>query len=167
MKQISEPLTSKHKKSDFHCGIDLLNRYLHKQAGQDIKRKLSVCFAVNDHESDFIKGYYTLSNCSIPLDFIPFHIQKKLPKSYKFIPAILLGRLAIDKRYQGQGFGKLILVDALKRCFDISKRVSSFAVVVDPIDSAAKDFYLKYGFIELPDSGKMFLGMKTIIQLFD
>ncbi|KOF02431.1 GCN5 family acetyltransferase [Roseivirga seohaensis subsp. aquiponti] len=167
MGQISEPLNSTHKKADFSCGKELLDSYLHKQANQDIKRKLSACFVITETETSLIKGYYTLSNSSVPLEFIPDHIQKKLPRSYDSIPTTLLGRLAIDNRFQGQGIGKLILIDALKRSCEISKTIGSFAVVVDPIDQDAEHFYTKYGFIKLPDSGKMFLPMKTISQLFE
>lgn len=167
MSQISEPLNSKHKKSDFSCGKEMLDNYLHKQANQDIKRKISVCFVIKEVETDLIKGYYTLSNNSIPLELVPNEIRKKLPRSYEAIRTTLLGRLAIDNKFQGQGIGKLILVDALKRSYELSKTIGSFAVVVDPIDKDAESFYDKYGFIKLPDSGKMFLPMKTIGQLFE
>ncbi len=164
---ISEPLNSKHKKSHFSCGKELLDNYLHKQANQDIKRKLSVCFVIKEKKTDLIKGYYTLSNNSIPLEFIPTEIQKKLPKSYKSIPTTLLGWLAIDKNFQGQGIGKYLLIDALKRSYELSKKIGYFAVIVDPLDQDAQNFYSKYGFIKLADSGKMFLPMKTIKQLFE
>jgi predicted GNAT family N-acyltransferase len=167
MNLISEILSSKHRKSEFSCGNELLDDYLHKQANQDIKRKLSACFVLNDKETNLIKGYYTLSNNSIPQESTPIQIQKKLPKSYKSIPTTLLGRLAVDSRFQGKGVGKLLLVDALKRSYEISKTIGSFAVVVDPIDKGADNFYAKYGFIKLPDSGKMFLPMRTINQLFE
>ncbi len=166
MSQISEPLASKHNKSDFSCGIEMLDQYLHKQANQDVKRKLSACFVINDQKVSLIKGYYTLSNSSIPLENIPAHIQKRLPRSYSSIPTILLGRLAVDYRFQGLGIGKLLLIDALKRCFEISKTIGSFAVVVDPINREAENFYDNYGFIKLPESGKMFIPLKTINQLF-
>jgi GNAT superfamily N-acetyltransferase len=167
MSQLSEPLNSTHKKSDFSCGKELLDIYLHRQANQDIKRKLAVCFVIKEIETELIKGYYTLSNGSIDQSDIPFEIQKKLPSSYTSIPTILLRRLAIDQRFQGQGIGKLLLIDALKRCHLISKSIGSFAVIVDPLDQEAGLFYKKYGFIKLPDSGKMFLPMKTISQLFE
>lgn len=167
MNLISEILSSKHRKSEFSCGNELLDDYLHKQANQDIKRKLSACFVLNDKETNLIKGYYTLSNNSIPQESTPIQIQKKLPKSYKSIPTTLLGRLAVDSRFQGLGVGKLLLIDALKRSYEISKTIGSFAVVVDPIDKGAENFYAKYGFIKLPDSGKMFLPMRTINQLFE
>lgn len=167
MSQISEPLNSNHKKSDFSCGKEMLDSYIHKQANQDVKRKLSACFVVCERGTDLIKGYYTLSNNSISSSLVPGDIRKKLPRSYDSIPTILLGRLAIDGKFQGQGIGKLILIDALKRSYEISKTIGSFAVIVDPIDQGAEKFYSKYGFIKLPDSGKMFLPMKTIGQLFE
>lgn len=166
MRRISEPLNSSHRKFDFLCGKELLDNYLHKQANQDVKRKLSACFVIKDAKTHFLKGYYTLSNGSVPLGHGPDGIRKKLPGSYKAIPTTLLARLAIDNRYQGQGLGKLILVDALKRSYELSKTIDSFAVIVDPLDQEAEKFYEKYGFIKLPDSGKMFLPMKTIGQLF-
>ncbi|MEQ6119577.1 GNAT family N-acetyltransferase [Reichenbachiella sp. MALMAid0571] len=167
MKELTEVLNSSHRKKEFCCGKGLLDNYFQKQANQDIKRKLSACFVLNDEETDLIKGYYTLANNSIPLILIPERFQKKLPKSYNSIPTTLLGRLAIDNRFQGKGIGKLLLVDALRRSYEISKSVGSFAVVVDPIDDEAEQFYDKYGFIKLPDSGKMFLPMNTIKTLFE
>ena len=167
MGQLSETLNSTHKKSDFSCGKEMLDTYIQKQANQDVKRKLSACFVISERKTNLIKGYYTLSNNSIPSEFIPDRIRKKLPKTYESIPTTLLGRLAIDDRFQGQGMGKLLLIDALKRSYQISKTIASFAVVVDPIDQDAENFYNKYGFIKLPDSGKMFLPMKTISQLFE
>lgn len=167
MKLLTELLSSKHKKSEFDCGNSMLNDYLHKQANQDIKRKLTACFVHLDETDNKIKGYYTLSNNSIPLNKIPIEFQKKLPKSYTSIPTTLLGRLAIDKRYKGQDLGKFLLVDALRRSYEISCTVGSYAVVVDPIDQSAVEFYSKYGFILLPGSGKMFLPMKTVKSLFE
>jgi GNAT superfamily N-acetyltransferase len=166
MNYISEPLQTKYNKTDFLCGESLLDNYIQKQANQDIKRKLAACFVIPDSVSNRIAAYYTLSNNSIPLHEVPLELRKKLPKSYHSIPTTLLGRLAIDKNYQGRGMGKLLLIDALKRSYLTSKNIGSFAVIVDPLHDKAKRFYLKYGFIPLPDSGKMFLPMKTIGQLF-
>lgn len=167
MKQLTENLNSNHRKKEFSCGKEMLDNYLHKQANQDIKRKLSACFVLIDKETDLLKGYYTLANNSIALELIPEEFQKKLPNSYKSIPTTLLGRLAIDNRFQKQGVGKLLLVDALKKSYDISKSIGSFAVIVDPIYEDAEQFYTKFGFIKLPDSGKMFLPMNTIKTLFE
>lgn len=159
-------LDKKHKRDEFDCGNEQLNNYLKYQAGQDMKRKLSACFVLAESSNNQILGYYTLSNNSIPLSSFSDDIQKKLPKSYKSIPSTLLGRLAIDNKHQGRGIGKILLVDALKRSHDLSKEIGSFAVIVDPIDQEAEAFYKKYDFITLPDSGKMFIAIKTLNQLF-
>ena len=82
------------------------------------------------------------------------------------MPVTLLGRFAIDKSSQGKGVGKLLLIDALKRSYFASQSIGSMAVVVDPVDEPAVNFYKRYGFIWLPDSKKMFLPMKTISRLF-
>jgi GNAT superfamily N-acetyltransferase len=157
---------SKHDRATFLCGKSLLDNYFQKQASQDVKRNLSACFVLIDKNTDEISGYYTLSTNSIPQDQIPEIFKKKLPPSYMSIPTILLGRLAISLKYQRKGFGQLLLVDALKRCFDTSESIGAYAVVVDPLDFEAAQFYDKYGFIKLPDSGKLFLPITTIKVLF-
>lgn len=162
-----ELLNKKHNLKNFDCGKELLNSYLKNQAGQDVKRKLSACFVLNDVETNIVKGYYTLSNNSIPLVNFSERIQKRLPKSYISIPATLLGRLAIDLKYQGIGIGRILLIDALKRSYGISKEIGSFGVIVDPIDKDAERFYEKYDFIKLPDSRKMFIATQTLKELFE
>ena len=162
---LTTPLDSKHKKSEFTCGNTYLDNYKQKQARQDIKRKLSACFVLSNEDNE-IRGFYTLSNAGIPRELIPENISKKLPRAYESLPVTLLGWLAINKKSKGQGLGKLLLIDALKRSFEVSKVIGSMAVIVDPIDENAISFYNKFGFISLPDSEKMFLSMKTIEQLF-
>lgn len=160
-----ELLNTKHNREAFDCGNELLSNYLKTQASQDIKRKLSACFVLEENKKTIL-GYYTLSNNSIPLNSFSESIQKKFPKSYKSIPTTLLGRLAIDSKHQNKGYGEILLIDALKRCYEYSKEFGSFAVVVDPINEEAENFYSKYEFIKLPDSKKMFIAMKTLDQLF-
>ncbi|RMG27408.1 MAG: GNAT family N-acetyltransferase [Bacteroidetes bacterium] len=162
---LTEPLNSSHKKSDFRCGYAMLDRYLHKQAKQDVKRKLSACFILSDTDHT-VKGYYTLSNAGISRSLIPEEIKNRLPLSYESLPVTLLGRLAVSELFKGQGLGSLLLIDALKRSYIVSNTIGSMAVVVDPIDEHARTFYARFQFIELPGSGKMFLPMKTIEQLF-
>lgn len=165
MTYLTELLSSEHIKEHFDCGQQLLSQYLHKQAKQDVKRQLTACFVILNDRNE-VKGYYTLSNAGIERPLLPAEISKKLPPSYESLPVTLLGRLARDIIYHGERLGELLLLDALKRCYDASLNIGSMAVVVDPIDEAARNFYLKYGFIDLPDSGKMFLSMKTIASLF-
>jgi predicted GNAT family N-acyltransferase len=159
-------LNSTHKKDNFNCGKDLLDGYIKRQAGQDVKKRLSACFVLIDNENN-VTGYYTLSNSSISRELLPLEIIRKLPPTYYNLPITLLGRLAIDNSNFGKGMGEKLLMDALKRAFLTSiHQIASMAVVVDPIDNEAISFYEKYGFILIPNSGKMFLTMNTISKLF-
>ncbi len=117
MSYLTTALDSSHDKRNFVCGKELLDNYLHTQAKQDVKRKLSACFILNEGKA--VKGYYTLSATTIQRDLLPEGIIKKLPSSYKDLPATLPGRLAVDNRYQGQGLGELLLIEALKRSYDL------------------------------------------------
>lgn len=165
MKYLTVPLEAPHKKGEFDCGNELLTSYFKNQANQDVKRLLSRCFVIIDNDNG-VKGYYTISSSSINRDLIPDNIKSKLPRSYIDIPVILLGRLARDNKHKGDGIGEMLLLDALKRCYDVSLNLGCMAVIVDPIDEKAKDFYLKYGFILLPDSNRMFISMATVFKLF-
>ena len=166
MNYLTESLNSLHKKRNFTCGKKLLDDYFQTQAKQDVKRKLSACFVLVDEDNN-VKGYYTLSSTSVNRELLPENIIKKLPPSYHNLPATLLGRLAVGNIYKGQKLGELLLIDALKRSYEASlNSVGSMAVIVDPIDGNAVQFYRKYGFILLAGSGKMFIPMETISELF-
>jgi len=165
MSYITKLLSTKHSKENFTCGKEMLDNYLHVQAKQEVKRKLTACFILSDNEVT-VKGYYTLSNTSLNRDFLPESIMKKLPPSYKHLPATLLGRLATDINYKGQGIGSNLLMDALKRSYYNSLQIASMAVIVDPFDEEAISFYNHFGLIELPDSGKMFIPMIQLGHIF-
>lgn len=155
--------TKKQNRSNFTCGVKDLDTYLINYVSQDIKRNLSVCYVNLDNEKNIL-GYYTLSSSSIDKDTLDSRYSNKIP--YETIPVTLLGRLAISTTCQGKGIGKLLLIDALKRVYELSKSIASYAVIVDPINNEAKEFYEKYGFIEL-DSGRMFFPVKSIKKLFE
>ena len=164
MNYLTNILTANHQRKDFTCGNDLLDRYLHNQVRQDMESKFTVCF-IRSSDGKAIDGYYTLSSDSIPRSILPNEVVKKLPK-YKSLPVTLLGLLAVALHLQGQGLGQVLLLDALHRSLDASASVGSNAVVVDPINESANSFYEKFGFLRLPDSGKMFLPMRSIHLIF-
>ena len=163
---LTSVLTASHDRQSFSCGKEMLDDYLHKQAKQDIKRKLAACFIMSDDGIE-IKGYYTLSSTSISREILPENIIKKLPPNYKNLPATLLGRLAVNEKFKGKGLGTLLLMDALKRSFDNIETVASMAVIVDPLGDEAIKFYEHFGFILLPGSGKMFIPMTQLKMLFN
>jgi predicted GNAT family N-acyltransferase len=160
-----EPLGPAHERATFSCGVEELDNYLRKQAGQDVKKRVAVAFVLTP-DGKTVAGYYSLSQYSVELDAIPDGLAAKLPK-YPFVPATLIGRLAVSNEFRGQRLGELLLMDALNRCLSGSKQVASAVVIVDAKDDRAAAFYKKYGFIELPKTPKrLFLPMATIEKLF-
>jgi len=162
---VIELLDEKHDRAAFSCGVEPLDTYLHKQAGQDLKMRAAVPFVITP-DGKTIAGYYTLSQYAVQLDAIPPRVAKKLPK-YPVVPATLLGRLAVGTAFRGQGLGAMLLMDALYRALLHSRELASAGVVVDAKDAAPLAFYKKYGFLELPRvERRLFLPMGTVEQLF-
>lgn len=153
-----------HNRNSFSCEEESLTEYLKKQAGQDLKKRFAACFVVVDEDGQ-VKGYFTLSNDSLGREEIPEEYKKRIPQHYH-VPVTLLGRLARDISAKGTGLGEHLLLDALYRSYNASKTIASMAVIVDPINGKAVQFYGKYGFTMLLDSGKMFLAMNAIGKLF-
>jgi GNAT superfamily N-acetyltransferase len=161
-----EPLGKKHDRVVFSCGNNALDTYLKKRASQEAKKKIATTFVMADRQTSSVIGYYTLSATSILLDDLPDETARKLPK-HPNVPATLLGRLAIDSRYQGGGYGELLIIDALRRALQATTEVASYAVVVDAINEWARSFYEHYEFCSFPDQKlRLFLPMKTIVDLF-
>ena len=162
-KLIVEPLNNFHDRPGLKCGVESLDNYLKRQAGQDVKRHISRAYiAVQIEKPKKIIGYYTLSSLSIELKQLPEKLIKKLPK-YP-IPAVLIGRLAVDKTAQGNGIGKMLLVDAIKRTIAISDEIAIYAIVVDAIIDEAISFYRQFGFKSLGEkTHRLFLPLKSVL----
>lgn len=112
-----------------------------------------------------IAGYYTLSSTSVQLAELPAQTVRKLPR-YPLVPATLLGRLAVDRRQQGKGYGRFLLADALFRA--ARSEIASFAVIVDAKDDSARRFYERESFLALPDQPmKLFRPTADIRLMFD
>ncbi len=107
-----------------------------------------------------IAGYYTLASTSVLLADLPPGIGKKLPR-YPLVPAVRMGRLAVDETFKGQGLGGALLADALERV--AQAEIAAFALVVDAKDETAASFYRHHGFVALPDSPlTLFLPLATV-----
>ncbi len=130
-------------REQFHSGAAPLDKYFKEKVTQDIRNNLAKCFvAMSD---DRIAGFYTLSSSSIALCDLSDDLQNRL--RYDQIPAVRIGRLAVDKDSRGKGLGSNLLVDALVRTLNAPMGV--YAVSVDAINETAKGFYLRHDFIPL------------------
>lgn len=153
------PLDAEHDRAAFNCGSEPLERYLREQVTQDVRRRVAACF-VALAEGLRIAGYYTLASASLLLADLPASVGKKLPR-YPTVPAVRMGRLAVDQAFKGQGLGGALLADALDRA--VRSEIAAYALMVDAKDEAAAAFYRHHGFIALPDSPfTLFLPLATL-----
>ena len=158
-------LAKTHNKKEFDCGKGPLNDYLSKIARQDVEKDVAVCYILEGADNR-VMGYFTLSSGSVSKEEIPEGIAKKLPR-YADIPFAAIGRLAIDKNFQGKGLGEYLLIEAFTEIIKVSGVLGIAGVFVDPIDDSAVKFYQKFGFIKLNSSDRMFIPMATVRELFN
>jgi GNAT superfamily N-acetyltransferase len=152
-----EPLAAHHDKSGFACGVDALDRYLTRQAGQDVRRRVTACYVACETGCLRVVGYYTLAAACVPLADLPDDLGKRLPR-YPAVPVARLGRLAVDRDYQGRRLGGALLWDALMRA--IRSEIAVFALIVDAKDERAEQFYRHHGFQPLASlPGRMILSL--------
>ena len=110
---IIEPLGKRHDRAAFSCGLPELDRYLARQAGQDVCRRIARVFVCTVGKANAVLGFYTLSALSIDLASLPEQLSRKLPRLP--MPCALIGRLAVDHSAHERGLGRMLLADAVKR----------------------------------------------------
>ena len=140
-----EVLQGSHDRAQFDCGSEALDRYIRRQASQDARRNVTRVFVALPEKSNEIAGFYTLSAGSIERNALPEKQAKRLPR-YP-VPVALLGRLAVDRRWSGQGLGSALWANVLQRVVRASAALAVYAVVVDAKDEQAQAFYERFGFI--------------------
>ena len=149
-------------RSSFSSGSKPLDRYFHQQVTQDTRRRVTSCFVALDNHHH-IAGFYTLASSSVVLSDLPDSITKKLPR-YPSVPAVRMGRLAVDQAAKGQGLGAALLANALERAS--KAEIAAFALVVDAKDQAACDFYRHHGFAVFANNPmSLFLPLATVKPL--
>ena len=162
---MSEPtfevkLLQKENRTGFDCGIEALNNYLQKQARSEMKRRVATCFVAIHQKTQKVAGYYTLSASQIPLTDLDEEWSRRLPR-YRTVPAVLIGRLAVDQSFRKQGLGSGLILDAVSRV--MSSEIASNILAVDAKDENAMLFYQHLGFRQIPDgSSKMVIPVATL-----
>jgi predicted GNAT family N-acyltransferase len=159
-----EPLNpARHHRESFTCESPELTDFLHKRARKEMDARTSACFVlVGAANPQRIIGYYTLSQTSVSLQKLPEAVARKLPR-YSELGATLIGRLARDGEWRGKEIGRLLLVDALRRCVRLSHEAGAVVVVTDPKDHKARNFYQTYGFQPL-DERRLLITMKELAE---
>jgi GNAT superfamily N-acetyltransferase len=139
-------------RAEFDCGIPDMNAWFRTHAGQQHRRDSTRTHVGLRKPGDNIAAFYSLNAHRIELEqaaTVPEFSSRKYP-----IPSILISRLAVDRRYQGQGIGALTLADALGVCATASVDIGVEVVVVDAIDHDAAAFYMRHGFAPLTTNGR-------------
>ena len=155
------PLAGSHDRQGFDCGRHELNDWLRQVARQHQDKGLSKTFvAIREEAPESICGYYAMTLAELESQHLPDAWRKKLPRR---IPGVRLGRLAVDRQYQGKGLGELLLVDALTRAQRIYTEAGGIGLFVDVIDERAAEYYRRFGFEASPDNPQLlFLSAKVI-----
>lgn len=155
------PLAGNHDRQGFDCGRQELNDWLRQVARQHQDKGLSKTFvAIREEAPDRICGYYALTLAELETHHLPEGWRKKLPRR---IPGVRLGRLAVDREFQGKGLGELLLVDALRRAHRIYAEAGGIGLFVDALDKQVAGFYQRFGFEASPDNPLLlFLSAKVL-----
>jgi GNAT superfamily N-acetyltransferase len=138
-----EALADGHDRKSFTSGEEALDRYFQTQVTQDVRRRIAACFVALERATGNIAAFYTIAAASIPTPDLPAEITKRLPR-YPTLPAVRIGRLAVDSNFRGRGLGAALLADAIRRVLIAPPAI--FAVIVDAKDDDAVAFYQHHGF---------------------
>lgn len=156
------PLAGSHDRQAFDSGRQELNDWLWQVARQHQDKGLSKTFvAVREIEPARICGYYALTLAELENRHLPDAWRKKLPRR---IPGVRLGRLAVDRQYQGKGLGELLLIDALTRARRIYAEAGGIGLFVDAIDEQTVGYYRRFGFEAAPDNPLLLFLPATVAE---
>lgn len=142
-----ETLRKDHRRKAFSSGSAAVDSWLVQRALQSQKKHLSVTRVLLDPQ-DAIVGYFTLATAQVDFGELPEYAAKGLPN--RALPVAVLAWLGVDRRHQGKGLGARLLAQALADCHAAASTFPFVAVILDCIDEAAKAFYRRWDFRELP-----------------
>lgn len=151
----------------FDCGEPALNDYLRRTAWQHQRKRIANTYVlVRRAEPERILGFFTLSLLEVEATEIPAGCRKRLPPSR--LPAARLGRLAVDLSCQGEGYGGLLLADAVRRVARAIREVAGVVgLFVDAKNARLVGYYQRFGFIPLEDNPLiLMLPSRTILEAF-
>lgn len=142
-----EPLGVKHELQGFDCGNPILNRWLQQRALANEQQGVSRTVVICPTEGNRVIAYACLSAGSIVLAEVPGSLRRNMPNP---LPVVVLRRLAVDRRHQGQGLGRALVAEAVRRSLTARRVIGARALLVHAIDAQAAAFYRSLGFRPSP-----------------
>ena len=150
------PINQHHNLDSFCCGIASLDGWLKNKARRNESIRASRTYVLCNDKDEVI-GYYALATGSVAPEQVPRRVKRNMPNP---IPVMVLGRLAVDQHYQGQGLGDALLRDAILRILQAAEIAGIKAIIVHAISEQAKEYYAARSFIASPSNP-----MTTILPL--
>ena len=141
-----QPLSATHGLEGFSCGEPSLDDWLRRRALLNQTTGASRTFVVTD-ESGQVLAYYALAAGAVSHQDSPGSVRRNMPDP---VPVMVLARLAVDKRLQGQQVGGALLQDALRRAVSVAQNIGVRALLVHALNDRARQFYSHYGFVPSP-----------------
>ncbi|HXW19668.1 MAG TPA: GNAT family N-acetyltransferase [Roseiarcus sp.] len=154
-----EPLTEGHSTSEFDCGKPPLTEWLRVWALKN-QGKSARTFVIAERGA--VVSHYALTTGAVYHEGAPAALRRNMPDP---VPIMLMGRLAVDLRWQRRGIGQAMMRDVFIRIANVNKDAGFAALLVHAIDDEAVGFYLKFGMRLFPDRSRtLFLPIATIAR---
>ena len=156
---VPEPLAGDHDVSGFDSGESTLDVWLRESALAAQKKGTGRTFVwVSEGDTHRrVLAYYTLAAHLIEREQLTKKLARGMPRQ---LPAVLLGRLALDRSLHGHGLGGAVLAEAIGRVASIATTLGARYLVVDALHAQAAAFYQHYGFAPVPDQHSLRLILK-------
>jgi GNAT superfamily N-acetyltransferase len=138
-------LSAEHVLDDFSCDVASLDEWLKRRAYPNQVSGASRTYVVTEGRK--VVGYYCLASGALALNDAPGSVRRNMPDP---IPMVVLGRLAIEKSWQGRGLGAALLQDAVLRTIQAGGILGVRGILVHAISNKARSFYEHYGFTASP-----------------
>ncbi len=145
-----EPISKKHDREAFDCGDEALNEFFRRYARKSHERGGAKTFLAIADADKIILGFYSLSPASVDHARTPEVARRGLAR-YE-VPGFRLARLAVDRRWQGQGLGGQLLLAAGRRCLRVAAEVGGVVLVIDAKNERVARWYASYGAMPLLDA---------------
>ncbi len=153
-------IAEEHDLARFDCGVASLNDWLKKRGLNNDRSGASRTYVLSEGRD--VVGYYCLATGAVDRDEAPSALRRNMPDP---VPVVVLGRLAIDRKYQGRGIGRSMLRDAVQRAAQVAEIAGAAALLVHALSDDARNFYLSWGFADWPlQPMTLYLLLRTIEQ---
>lgn len=131
-----------HERERFDSGESLLDEWLRRYAGQNRRRDTAATWVIAD-ANNVVVAYASIAMTGIDRSAAPETLAKGAPDP---VPALLLGRLPVDRRYSRLGIGTTLVAHVLATALDLNEKAACRAVVVTALTDKARTWWERLGF---------------------